>query len=137
MPNENVVDWTSKFKGLKQLKIYRICKKTNFRNKRKLSLSSLFIECSLALFSNRPTHFGPQKTVWRATCGLPGHRVPHPWHSQITCNYLIVLVAFSKIPSHCRIFVCTWSSRSVSNLSMCALLSLPVAHGWSSAKHLW
>ena len=37
-----------------------------------MSLSGLFIECSFAFFAKAQRTGGPQKTVWRATCGPRG-----------------------------------------------------------------
>ena len=54
--------------------LLNLFKKTNGKNEHeqhKMSLSSLFIECSFAFFlpTTQRTR-GPQKTVWRVTCGL-------------------------------------------------------------------
>ena len=82
LPNENVVDWTSKFKGMKHFNRYRICKKTNGKNKHEqhtMSLSSLFIECSFAFFANGPTYLRATKDCLESHMWPAGHRVAHPW----------------------------------------------------------
>ena len=86
LPKENVVDWTSKFKGLKHFNRYRICKKTNGKNEHEqhtMSLSSLFIECSFAFFANGPTYLRATKNCLEDHMWPADHRVAHPCSKSI------------------------------------------------------